>query len=860
MLARLGSSIGLILRTLIVFAFLGAQFPPAAARANTQGQSEAGTRRLALVVGNSDYVSVPGLKNPVPDAALIADTLRDLDFEVIEETNLSRRDFDRVITRVASLAEDYEAVLFYYAGHGFQLEGRNFLVPVDAKLTDRKRMTEETVSLDEVISRLQSRNRQTLIFLDACRNNPIPASVKDKDYREGLAQMEAGSGTFVAFATEPGDVTNDGAGENSPFSAALAQHMVSEGISISDMMIRVRNTVEETTLQRQTPWDQSSLRSQFYFNPATEDTDSLTEEDLALLQHLDPALLAKFKKRFGLNLSDEVLASIDSGEAEQPEVIATIVPALRIEAADPEEEVAEDPLAAEDPVLDDTSTETDVASGDDAAPAEEVATVKPGLMILDADEAEEVAETETPAAREPQTEVAEAPAVETTMPAAPAPEETAVAPSSAEPAPPAFEAPVEVALATPGEIERTAPAARTVPEAPVLAEEPAIPAPQIEETEIAPAPTQESPAEMAAPASAPVEETKPALVIEIPPSPFGDKPMEMAAVSPDFAVAPPVAAPLPADDVSELTSDDLAPAEDVIVPPADNAAAPVEQEPAPPATPEPAVAAPTVPVEDLMPAFTSPTELASAPPVPAPEAAPTPAPVVTEGALKGSETAVADARPAPEKPAPGAGGAAVLVPAPKLAPPPVKPAQATPEPAEVEVASVDLSAVTPEAVAPGPGSVLTEPAPPVDFSALSEEEKRELATRAQRELQRLGCYRSDIDGDWGPKSARAILRFYAEQKQAPDEIEPTEALIAMLSAIDTVVCKTTIIEKPETKPATKPSSSKRATPAPAPKKPAVTRQETPRQKPASKPAVASNNSSGGNAKKLTKSNLIGAFR
>ncbi len=262
-------------------------------------------RRVALIVGNSNYKSVYSLKNAVSDSTSISAVLSRLGFEVIEVSDVTKAEFSKALKKFSIAAHDAEAAVFYYSGHGFQLGGSNFLVPVDAKLNSRKTILQETMRLNDVIEAVQDRNRQTLIFLDACRNNPLPKSVRDKSMLDGLAQLEAGTGTFVAFATQPGNITRDGAGDHSPFAAALIEHMETPGISISDMMIRVRNSVEVATLQTQTPWDQSSLRNQFYFSPEEEVNADLTDEDKQLLLSLPPALRKKFAAQFGIKFSDD---------------------------------------------------------------------------------------------------------------------------------------------------------------------------------------------------------------------------------------------------------------------------------------------------------------------------------------------------------------------------------------------------------------------------------------------------------------------------------------------------------------------------------------------------------------------------
>lgn len=225
--------------------------------------AKAPPRRVALVVGNAHYRHTPALANPSNDADAMTKTLKLAGFEVTQAKDLEREEFLRVFERFKKTAENAEAALFYFSGHGFQLGGANYLVPIDAALKAKEAIDAETVRLDEIVSGLQSGGRQTLILLDACRNNPLPP---DKRVNDGLALVKAGNDVFVAFATQPGNVSYDGKGETSPFTTAFVQNMNMRGLSISDLMIRVRNDVERITFGQQTPWDQSSLKRQFYFH------------------------------------------------------------------------------------------------------------------------------------------------------------------------------------------------------------------------------------------------------------------------------------------------------------------------------------------------------------------------------------------------------------------------------------------------------------------------------------------------------------------------------------------------------------------------------------------------------------------
>ncbi len=272
--------------------------------------SPALAERLALVVGNGDYSVAPHLDNPVGDAQAIAKTLTDLDFKVTLLTDAAGQSLWSEMDRFVTEAEGAESVVFYYAGHAFQMSGVNYLVPVDAKLETREALAKETWSLDAIIARLQSRSRQTLIFLDACRNDPLPTGVRGSGAAaDGLARVQAGVGTFVAFSTAPGAVTADGVAgaEHSPFTTALLKHMPTKGKSVSDMMIEVRNDVETATARKQVPWDQSSLREQFYFVPREAAAkQELSEADYELLAQLDPADRKQFLDLLAQSGFDEI--------------------------------------------------------------------------------------------------------------------------------------------------------------------------------------------------------------------------------------------------------------------------------------------------------------------------------------------------------------------------------------------------------------------------------------------------------------------------------------------------------------------------------------------------------------------------
>jgi uncharacterized caspase-like protein len=248
----------LLLAVLVLFAA-----PPA--------WSEFGGRH-ALVIGNSSYAYVEPLANSASDAAAMAEALEALGFTVFKGVDLTGNRFAGLIDEFEAAASDADTVVFYYAGHGFELNGINHLAPVDAVLRDRSRINAETLALSDIVERIHRRARQTIAFLDTCRNDPLPPGVR-KDPSEALTQLDTGvqldtgNDTFIAFATQPGGVSYDGSGAGSPFTEALLAHIAKPGQSLSELMSEVRNDVSTRTLGRQVPWDQSSLRAPFYFTP-----------------------------------------------------------------------------------------------------------------------------------------------------------------------------------------------------------------------------------------------------------------------------------------------------------------------------------------------------------------------------------------------------------------------------------------------------------------------------------------------------------------------------------------------------------------------------------------------------------------
>lgn len=252
------------LRLAMIIAFLA--LGGAAARAAAEaGPAQPMHNRLAIVIGNTDYTSgrIKDLPNARNDAQRLADSLKRLNFDVLLGTDLTAEGFETLFKQADARLPTVSSVLIFYSGHGVQMQGANYLLPTDTPDPESlEAVTGRAVKLNDVIARFSDRNRQTFVFLDACRNNPMGDGA---ELPSGLAQVEVGENTFVAFATQPGNIAVDGIGDNSPFTKALLDNVELPGLSISDMMIRVRNETEKSTLGRQVPWDQSNLREQFYF-------------------------------------------------------------------------------------------------------------------------------------------------------------------------------------------------------------------------------------------------------------------------------------------------------------------------------------------------------------------------------------------------------------------------------------------------------------------------------------------------------------------------------------------------------------------------------------------------------------------
>jgi hypothetical protein len=223
-------------------------------------------QRVALVIGNSNYQSAPKLANPGNDAQSVAQLLNSAGFEVTQATDLTRSDMVRVVqdfsSRVAERGPGTVAMI-YYAGHGVQVAGENYLLPVDARISAPADLDGNSLRLVDLMGTLESiPSRMRIVVLDACRNNPFP---EVNDAGRGLAIVDAPRGSIVGYSTAPGMEAQDGDGNHSPYTSAFLNNASKPNLPIEQLFKRVRLEVNNSTSGKQTPWESSSLTSDFYF-------------------------------------------------------------------------------------------------------------------------------------------------------------------------------------------------------------------------------------------------------------------------------------------------------------------------------------------------------------------------------------------------------------------------------------------------------------------------------------------------------------------------------------------------------------------------------------------------------------------
>jgi hypothetical protein len=252
-------------------------------------QEPALDQKVALVIGNSDYSASP-LLNPANDARDMADALRDNGFEVLEYENLpDLAEMKKAIRSFGGRILDGGVGLFYYAGHGLQVGGRNYLIPTQAEIYSEEEVEFESMDVGFVLAQMENAgNRMNIIILDACRNNPFARSWRSTS--QGLAFIDAPTGTLIAYATAPGRVASDGTGDNGLYTEELLNQIGVEGQKIEDVFKQVRAAVVERSGGKQTPWESSSLIGDFYFvePEAASQTGMITVEEEVLAAEAIP--------------------------------------------------------------------------------------------------------------------------------------------------------------------------------------------------------------------------------------------------------------------------------------------------------------------------------------------------------------------------------------------------------------------------------------------------------------------------------------------------------------------------------------------------------------------------------------------
>lgn len=239
-------------------------------------QAAADGRRVALVIGNANYQSLPVLANPGNDVENVAATLRASGFDVVVGSDVKRVELEKTVERFFRSLGNSDVSLFYYSGHGVQIAGKNYIIPIDASLKSAYDIETQTINLDTILEFMRANTKMQLVFLDACRNNPFGTKaywVADKleqvqQASVGLAGVKPSVGTLIAFATEPGSVSYDGgASQMSPFTSAFVKRALTPNDEIRSMLSRVRRDVVDATGGKQVPWESSSLVDDFFMLP-----------------------------------------------------------------------------------------------------------------------------------------------------------------------------------------------------------------------------------------------------------------------------------------------------------------------------------------------------------------------------------------------------------------------------------------------------------------------------------------------------------------------------------------------------------------------------------------------------------------
>lgn len=276
--------------------------------------------RVALVIGQSAYRAVTPLPNPANDAKAMAKLLGDAGFDVITAADLSQKDLNREVgdfaAKVAEKGPDTVALVFY-AGHGLQIDGENYLVPVDVDPRREADIPLQAVRLNDILNTLNAvPSRMRILLLDACRNNPFPAISRSAGHGLALVDTKSGApGTFLSYSTSPGAEAEDGSGANSPYTTALLTAAREPGLPIEAAFKRVRVAVNKATEGRQTPWDSSSLTEDFRFTVSSTDPSAANAGPRPVVQKRNVEEWKRELQGRSIELANEIIVGDGSVEA-----------------------------------------------------------------------------------------------------------------------------------------------------------------------------------------------------------------------------------------------------------------------------------------------------------------------------------------------------------------------------------------------------------------------------------------------------------------------------------------------------------------------------------------------------------------
>ena len=277
-----------------------------------QAQTWANTeRRVALVIGNASYSKLP-LKNPVNDATDIAESLRGVGFKVIERYDITTKQIGATLREFKSVIRPGDVVLFYYAGHGLQIRGENYLPAVDADIDSEEDVPLHSLSTKQILDILaESKSSMNMVFLDACRDNPFAS--KFRTLSRGLSRENAPTGTLISFATRPGSVASDGSGRNGLYTSVLLQQFNEKNQPIEVLLKRVTSTVKQLSQGKQEPWMEGSIEGDFCFGICATSSASTTPPNMPINSTgsgLDVIqdLLGKTKMAYAAGKADDMIA------------------------------------------------------------------------------------------------------------------------------------------------------------------------------------------------------------------------------------------------------------------------------------------------------------------------------------------------------------------------------------------------------------------------------------------------------------------------------------------------------------------------------------------------------------------------